>query len=100
MICFFHFIDLAERLKPKVIISENVKGMLMGNAKGYVKQIIKRYESIGYNVQLYLLNGATMGASSKETTHIFLFVEDKDLNLKDLKLDFKEKPISVKEALG
>lgn len=30
---FFEFIKLAEKLKPKIIVAENVKGILMGNAK-------------------------------------------------------------------
>ena len=32
---FFDYLDLVGRLKPKVAIAENVKGMLIGNAKGY-----------------------------------------------------------------
>jgi len=38
---FFHFIKTARKLKPKVVIAENVKGLLVGNAKGYVKEIFK-----------------------------------------------------------
>ena len=30
---FFDFIDLAEKLKPKVVIAENVKGITQGEAK-------------------------------------------------------------------
>ena len=29
---FFDFIDLAKELQPKVVVAENVKGLLMGNA--------------------------------------------------------------------
>ena len=39
---FFEFIELANRLQPKIIVAENVKGLVMGNAKGYVNLIIKR----------------------------------------------------------
>jgi DNA (cytosine-5)-methyltransferase 1 len=35
---FFDFIDLAKELQPKVVIAENVKGLLLGNAKEYVWQ--------------------------------------------------------------
>ena len=37
---FFEFIKLAGKLKPKIIVAENVKGILMGNAKGYINLII------------------------------------------------------------
>ena len=58
---FFEFIDLADILKPKVIVAENVKGLIQGNAKGYVNLIIKKLNEIGYNTQLFLLNAARMG---------------------------------------
>lgn len=37
---FFDFIDLAKKLQPKVVIAENVKGLLLGEAKNYVREII------------------------------------------------------------
>ena len=33
---FFDFIDLADKLKPKIVTAENVKGILLGNARDYV----------------------------------------------------------------
>lgn len=51
---FLHFIHTAEILKPKVIIAENVKGLVAGNAKGYVNEIIKAFKSAGYSVQIFL----------------------------------------------
>lgn len=94
---FFHYIDLARKLKPKVVIAENVKGMIQGNAKGYVKEIIKRYKDIGYDVQLFLLNGATMGLPQKRE-RVFFVCRRRDLNLPPLKIGFNEKTITVKEA--
>src|SRR3990167_8456859 len=32
---YFRFLDLANKLKPKIIISENVKGLVLGRAKVY-----------------------------------------------------------------
>lgn len=94
---FFHYIELAGKLKPKIIIAENVKGMLIGNAKGYVKDVIKRFKNIGYTVQLFLLNGATMGLPQKRE-RVFFICQRKDLNFPELKLEFKEIPVSVKSA--
>jgi DNA (cytosine-5)-methyltransferase 1 len=55
---FFDYLDLVERLKPRVAIAENVKGMILGNAKGYTKMVMARFREIGYRPQLFLLNGA------------------------------------------
>jgi len=93
---FFDFIDLTEKLKPKIVISENVKGMLAGNAKGYIKEIIKRFDAIGYNSQIFLLNAASMGVPQKRE-RIFIISRRKDLNLPELKLQFNDKPIYFKE---
>ena len=40
---FFDFIDLAKELQPKIVIAENVKGLLMGNAKDYVIKIYNEF---------------------------------------------------------
>ena len=89
---FFDFIDLTDKLKPKVAIAENVKGMLMGNAKGYCKMIQKRFDEIGYNVQLFLLNAATMGVP-QQRERVFFICSRKDLNFPKIKLNFNFKQI-------
>ncbi len=47
-------------MKPKIVIAENVMGLTVGNAKGYVNEIIKRLNAIGYDVQIFKLNSAKM----------------------------------------
>ena len=92
---FFEFIKLADKLKPKVVISENVKGMLIGNAKGYVKEIVREFDNAGYDTQIFLLNGATMGLPQKRE-RVFFVSKRKDLNMPKLNLLFNEKPIPFK----
>lgn len=94
---FFDFIKLAKRLQPKVIVAENVKGMLAGNAKGYLVEIHKQFEEIGYNVQLFMLNAASMGVPQKRE-RVFFLCSRKDLKLPNIKLNFEEKPILVKDV--
>lgn len=94
---FFDFIELARKLQPKVVIAENVKGMLHGNAKGYVKQIIGLFNVIGYDIQLFLLNAASMGIPQRRE-RVFFIAKRKDLNFPNLKLGFHEKMITVKNA--
>ena len=89
---FFDYIALAKRLQPKVVIAENVKGMLQGNAKAYVKRIKSEFEAAGYVVQLFLLNAASMGVPQKRE-RVFFVCQRKDMGWLRLVLNFNEKGI-------
>ena len=93
---FFEFIDLAAILKPKIVIAENVKGLIMGNAKGYVNLIVKKFNEIGYKVQLFLLNAATMGVPQKRE-RVFFVATRKDIQFPNLVLNFNETPVKYGE---
>jgi DNA (cytosine-5)-methyltransferase 1 len=93
---FFEYINLAKKLKPKVIIAENVKGILVGNAKQYVKRIKKEFEKAGYIVQIFLLNAASMGVPQRRE-RVFFICRRLDLNFEPLYLKFNEKPIPYKK---
>lgn len=95
---FFEFVTLARKLQPKIVISENVKGMLAGHAKGYVKQIFEAFDEAGYTTQAFLLNGATMGVPQMRE-RIFFLSRRKDLNLPKINLSFTEKSIPLINAL-
>ena len=90
---FFDFIDLAEKLSPKVIIAENVKGMLAGNAKKYVRAVVKRLERLGYIAQVFLLNGSKMGLPQARERVFFVANKKKKINL-----SFNQRPIPVKDV--
>jgi DNA (cytosine-5)-methyltransferase 1 len=94
---FFHFIQTAKLLQPKIVIAENVKGLIAGNARGYVKEIFRDFKEAGYETQLFLFNAAKMGVpQARERT--FFIARRKDLNLKSFKPSFNEQPISVAKA--
>jgi len=94
---FFDYIELAKRLQPKVVIAENVKGMLQGNAKAYVKKIKASFEAAGYVVQLFLLNAASMGVPQKRE-RVFFVCQRKDLKLPKLEFSFNEDTIPFREV--
>lgn len=96
---FFHFIETARKLQPKIVISENVKGMTMGKAKGYVKQINQMFNLAGYDTQLFLLNAAFMGVPQRRE-RVFFVSRRKDLKLPELRLNFNEKTISAQQAFN
>lgn len=93
---FFEFIELASILKPKIIVAENVKGLMQGNAKGYVNLIVKQLNEIGYNTQLFLLNAARMGVPQRRERLFFIAV-NKSIDVPKIKLDFNERPIKYGE---
>lgn len=75
---FFDFIDLAKRLQPKVVVAENVKGLLLGNARNYVIRINEAFSEAGYVPQHFLLNSSTMGVPQKRERVFFICLR-KDL---------------------
>jgi len=94
---FFDYLDLVERLKPRVAIAENVKGMILGNAKGYTKMVIARFKEIGYRPQLFLLNGADCGVPQRRERVFFVAIRD-DIDAPPLKLAPTHRWISAGEV--
>lgn len=94
---FFDYLDLVGRLKPKVAIAENVKGMLIGNAKGYTKMVMARFKELGYRPQLFLLNAADCGVPQRRERVFFCAVRD-DIDVRALKLAPTHRWISASEA--
>lgn len=105
---FFDFIDLAAELQPKVVIAENVKGLLMGDAKQYVIQIYREFDKAGYYVQHWLLDASKMGVPQRRERVFFiglrkdlagLFMVQKDMftMVPELELSFDEKEIPFSE---
>lgn len=96
---FFDYLDLVEYLKPRVAIAENVKGMIQGNAKGYVKLVMERFKEIGYRPQLFLVNAADCGVPQKRERVFFIALRN-DIDKPKLVLAPKHRWIGTKEALN
>lgn len=94
---FFEFVALAKTLQPKVVVAENVKGLIYGNARGYAKMILEMFDEAGYNVQLFILNSASMGVPQKRE-RLFFICRRKDLKLPEIDFEFDEKAIVYGEV--
>lgn len=68
----FVFIQTVKKLHPKVVIMENVEGLLLGEAWSYVQEIYKKFREAGYFLHHWLLKGETMGVP--QTRHRVFFV--------------------------
>ena len=105
---FFDFIDLANQLKPKVVVAENVKGLLLGAAKEYVIKIYKAFDEAGYTCQHFLLNASKMGVPQRRERVFFIalrkdlagpFMQQVDMftELPKLELEFDEEDVVYSE---
>lgn len=108
---FFDFIDLAKELRPKVVVAENVKGLLLGAAKEYVKKIYNAFDEAGYYCQHWLLDASKMGVPQRRERVFFVclrkdlaesFMEQVDMftELPKLNLEFNEPEITFGEFYG
>ena len=106
---FFDFIDFAKEIQPKVVVAENVKGLLLGNAKEYVRKIYREFDQAGYYCQHWLLDASKMGVPQrrervfficlrKDLAEPFLYQQDMFTEVPKLELDFDEKEIPFKEV--
>lgn len=86
---FFEFIKLAGRLRPRVVVAENVKGLLVGKARGYVHEIVNGFRDAGYDVQIFCLNAARMGVPQRRE-RVFFIGRRNDQCLPNLSLAFNE----------
>lgn len=58
----FVFIETVNKLQPKVVVMENVEGLMKGNAWKYVQGVYARFNKIGYKVHHWLLKGEKRSA--------------------------------------
>jgi DNA (cytosine-5)-methyltransferase 1 len=104
---FFDFIDLAKRLQPKIVVAENVKGLLLGEAKDYVHRILAAFDKAGYFVRYDLLDASKMGVPQRRE-RVFFTAMRKDLYRGEfddmfqtepsLRLKFNERPVLFSEV--
>lgn len=67
-------IRIAASKKPKIIIAENVKGLLTLHGGKILKTICKAFNDIGYKVQYRLFNAADFGVPQKRQRLIIICV--------------------------
>ena len=85
---FFEYLRMVEGLMPKVVISENVEGMVLGEAAKYVSRVINEFNRIGYEVTYKVMNAAEYGVPQARKRTIFVAVRNDVLD--DIGLSFWE----------
>lgn len=100
----FVFIETVAKLQPKTVIMENVEGLLLGEAWGYVQRIYQEFKKIGYAVKHFLCKGEEMGIPQSRHRVFFIAARnDIDFDFYNLNLAFNYMPIlygDIKEGIG
>lgn len=94
---FFDFLRVVERLRPRAVVAENVKGMVAGNAKGYVRAVFDVLRGIGYRPQIFLVNAAYCGVPQRRERVFICAVRD-DVSGARLEIETGGVPITFAEA--
>ncbi len=99
----FETIKLVDKIKPKICVFENVKGLLQDKNKWYVQQIYKQFDNIGYRICHHLVNCADLGVPQKRQ-RVFFFAVRNDIDVPTadifgtepmLDLNIKEKHLTL-----
>ena len=90
---FFVFLETVKKLHPKIVITENVKGLIQGKAKGYVNQILHEFKKLDYDVQIFQLNVAFMDVPQVRER---IFFVANNQHLPPLQLNFNNPVIPFK----
>ena len=102
----FETIHLVDKLRPRVVVFENVKGLLHEKNKWYVEQIYLQFHNIGYAIAHKLINCADCGVPQKRERVFFIAIRN-DLNFDTIdlfgcepliNLEFNERHITFKEV--
>ena len=105
---FFDFIDLAKELQPKIVVAENVKGLLLGEAKEYVRRIYAGFQDAGYSLCHTLVDAQYMGVPQRRERVFFTAIRNDLLpyvpqydtlfeTIPTIDLNFHENPIFFDE---
>ena len=89
-------IETVAKLRPKVMIMENVEGLIKGEAWSYVQKIYNQLSSIGYKCHHWLLKGETMGVP-QQRHRVFFIATKLDFNLDLIDMVFNYEPITYSE---
>lgn len=98
---FFEFLRFVKQIKPKIVMIENVRGILTKD-NGFAKErIIKNIKSLGYEIFSEVLNASDYGVPQNRFRAFFIGFKN-DLRKKEFKLEKinSQEKITVKDAIG
>jgi DNA (cytosine-5)-methyltransferase 1 len=95
---FAEYARLARELKPKVLVMENVPGLVTGKMKLVFAAMMRELKEAGYNVEARVLNAMYYGVPQSRRRVIFIGTR-KDLNIRPSHPSGTERVIPFAEAV-
>jgi len=96
---FREYVRLLRGLRPKVLVMENVSGMVKGKMRLVFVDILKELKASGYRVSAKLLNAMYFHVPQSRQRMIFIGVRE-DLGIEPSHPKAESKPFTVRDATG
>ena len=93
---FLEYIKIVEALKPEVFVIENVKNIITSCNGYFIKQILNRFQKLGYIVNYGTLNAINFGIPQNRERAIIIGSKSKSIELPKFNL----KKVTVKDAIS
>lgn len=95
---FYEFANIVDKIKPKIILAENVKGLKAHDNGRTLATILQVFKDIGYNVQYQILNAVDYGVAQKRERILIVGVR-KDLSYNYVFPEKCQNKLSIKDVL-
>ncbi len=96
---FQEYVRLLKGLHPKVMVMENVAGMVKGKMRLVFVEVLRALKASGYQVSVRLMNAMYFNVPQSRQRLIFIGVR-KDLDVQPSHPRGQARPISVRQALA
>lgn len=97
---FQQFVRVVKLTKPKIILFENVTGMLASKNETVLKKIFTSFEKLGYQMDAQVMSAEEYGVPSKRRRAIIMGVKGGIPRFPKKSHGIKKTPITVREAFS
>lgn len=92
-------VEVVSKIRPKIFVAENVKGLLMKHNEKSLKQILSDFRGLGYDVTYHLYNAADYGVPQTRE-RVFIVGTRPDVKKFMPPPPTSDKPITSQEAIS
>ncbi|HQU35872.1 MAG TPA: DNA cytosine methyltransferase [Anaerolineales bacterium] len=92
-------VEVVSRVRPKIFVAENVKGLLMKHNEKSLQQILTDFRALGYDVTYQLYNAADYGVPQTRE-RVFIVGTRSDINKFIPPIPVSDEHITSQEAIG
>lgn len=96
---FDHYLRLLEGLRPRAFVAENVKGLVIGRAKGQFIRFRERMVAAGYRVKSAVVDASWLGVPQHRERLIFVGIRE-DVGAEPRLPKPHERMVTLREALA